>query len=182
MKVRLETERLILRPFRIEDEEAMYAGWASDPVVTEYLTWCPHASLDVTKEILQKWISEYEKPERLNFAIERKEDSRLMGGIDVVGYLNGPKGTPVIGYVLSQPFWNQGYMTEACTCLLQYLFSLGYTEVRIDAMTENIRSNRVIVKCGGEYLGTEQEERPAKKDTVPVNRYIVRAESFAGSR
>ncbi len=71
-------------------------------------------------------------------------------------------------------------MTEACRCLLQYLFSLGYAEVRIDAMTENIQSNRVIQKCGGIFLGTEQDERPAKNDVVSVNRYIVHSESFEG--
>lgn len=180
MRKTLETERLILRPFRMEDAFEMYSGWASDPAVTEYMTWCPHTCIEDTRKILSQWISEYEKPERLNFAIERKEDGRLIGSIDVVGYLNGPKGTPVIGYVLGKQYWNKGFMTEACKCLLQYLFSLGFAEVRIDAMTENIRSNRVIQKCGGVFLGTEQDERPAKNDVVSVNRYIVRSESFEG--
>ena len=34
----LETERLLLRPFRAEDAEAMFRNWASDPEVTRYLT------------------------------------------------------------------------------------------------------------------------------------------------
>ena len=36
MKLTLETERLILRPFREDDAEAMFNGWASDPEVTKY--------------------------------------------------------------------------------------------------------------------------------------------------
>ena len=146
MKLTLETERLILRPFRAEDAEAMFFGWASDDEVTKYLTWPTHGSIETTKAIIARWLEEYEKPERLNFAIELKEEKKLIGGIDVVGYL---EGVPVIGYNLARPYWGRGIMTEACTRVLEHLFSLGFPEVRIDAMVENIGSNRVIQKCGG---------------------------------
>ena len=76
----------------------MFFGWASDPEVTKYLTWSTHKDIEETKKILSLWINEYEKPERLNFAIELKKEDKLIGGIDVVGYLGGVKGTPVIGY------------------------------------------------------------------------------------
>ena len=176
MKLILETDRLLLRPFAPEDAEAMYTVWCADPEVTRYLTWNPHESLEVTRKVLGGWISEYEKPERLNFAVVLRQTGELMGGIDVVGYLGGVNGTPVIGYVLGRKYWNHGYMTEACRKVLEHLFSLGYPEVRIDAMPENTGSIRVIEKCGGEYIGTEIEELPLKGTQVPVNRYIVRAE------
>lgn len=35
---RIETQRLILRRFKIDDAEEMYNIWASDPEVTRYLT------------------------------------------------------------------------------------------------------------------------------------------------
>ncbi len=175
MKLTLETDRLLLRPFCEEDAEAMFYGWASDPEVTEYLTWPAHSDLAQTADVLRKWIKQYEKPERLNFAIVLKEENKLIGGIDVVGYLNGVNGTPVIGYNLAKPYWNNGYMTEACRCLLRYLFSKGYSEVRIDAAQENIGSNRVIQKCGGVFQRTEVHERPLKGDTMTVNHYLVPA-------
>lgn len=171
MKLTLETKRLILRPFQEDDAEAMFYGWANDPEVTKYLTWNTHQTIEETKYIINLWIKEYEKPERLNFAIVLKDDNQLIGGIDVVGYLNN---IPIIGYNLSRKYWNHGYMTEACRGLLDYLFSIGYSEVRIDAMIENIGSNRVIQKCGGVLLGTEEEFRSFKNDTVLVNRYIVK--------
>ena len=172
MKLTLETERLLLRPFAIEDAEAMFDGWASDDEVTKYLTWNTHRTVEETKWILSLWVKEYEKPERLNFAIVQKEDGQLIGGIDVVGYDNG---VPVIGYKLARMYWNRGYMTEACRRVLTYLFSQGYEKVRIDAMVENIGSNRVIQKCGGILWKTEEEYVPQKNRTVSVNRYIVKA-------
>lgn len=173
MKLILETDRLILRPFEIDDAEDMYNGWANDPEVTKYLTWDTHKDIEVTKMLLNMWISEYEKPERLNFAIVLKSEEKLIGGIDVVGYLGGADGTPVIGYNLSRRYWGCGYMTEACKCLIGYLFSKGYTDIRIDAMPENTASIRVIEKCGGVFIGSGEEYLPLKDKTALINRYIV---------
>ncbi len=172
MKLTLETGRLLLRPFRIDDAQAMFDGWTSDDEVTKYVTWPTHRSVETTRALLEHWIAEYEQPERLNFAIVLKEEDRLIGGIDVVHYVDG---VPVIGYNLSRAYWNRGYMTEACRRLLDYLFSQGFDTVRIDAIVENVGSNRVIRKCGGELVKTETEHLKLKDKDVTVNRYIVKA-------
>ncbi len=174
MRLTLETERLILRPFTEDDAEDMFYGWTSDPEVSKYVTWDTHQSLGETRQLLALWTEEYEKPERLNFAIMLKSENKLIGGIDVVGYLDGVNGTPIIGYNLSRKYWGKGYMTEACRCVLEQLFSMGYKEVRIDAMTENTGSIRVIEKCGGEHIGTDEMDIPSRGITVSVNRYIVK--------
>lgn len=171
MKCSIETERLMLRPWTMDDAEAFYHGWASDPEVTKYLTWNPHQSIEDTKMILRLFVEQYEKPERINFAIVSKETGELIGGIDVVGYL--PDGTPAIGYMLRRDQWGKGYMTEACKAMVALLFSLGHKTIRIDAMVENIGSNRVIQKCGGIFVKTEEEERPLKGDRVLINVYLI---------
>lgn len=172
MKLELETIRLMLRPFQKEDAETMFEGWASDPEVTKFLTWNPHENVEVTRQLLAFWEKEYEKPERLNFAIVLKENKRLIGGIDVVGY---PEGIPEIGYCLSRTYWNHGYMSEACRALLDYLFAQGYPEVAINAAEENIGSNRVIQKCGGEKIDEEWKEYPNKGKRFKICHYLVKA-------
>lgn len=172
MKITLDTERLLLRSFKIGDALDMYEGWASDPEVTKYLTWDIHKNKEETRDILMKWITEYEKPERINFAIVLKDNNKLIGGIDVVGYEGGVQGTPIIGYVLSRKYWNNGYMTEACKKVLSYLFKKGYKEVRIDALVDNIASNKVILKCGGEFIETYKDIILGKN--VLVNKYLIR--------
>ena len=174
MKLTLETPRLILRPWNKDDVLDMYEGWAKDPEVTKFLTWPPHESPKVTEKIIKNWIKEYKKKERLNFAIVLKDDNALIGGIDVVGYIGGVKGTPVIGYASNKKYWGNGYMTEACKKVLEHLFSLGYPEVRIDANVDNIASNRVIQKCGGEWVRKETQYLPYKKTEVEVNCYMVK--------
>lgn len=172
MKLTLETERLILRPFEMNDAEAMFNGWTNDPEVTKFLKWNPHENIETTKSLLDMWIKEYEDPKRLNFAIELKSDGTLIGGIDIVGYENN---IPEIGYNLSRKYWNNGYMTEACRRLIDYLFSQGYGEIRIDAAVENTGSNRVIRKCGGVFVKTEDIFLPLKNKSLTLNRYIIKA-------
>ena len=58
--VRMETKRLVLRPYVIEDADAMFRNWANDPQVTKYLTWEPHKDVEETKKILEGWIASYE--------------------------------------------------------------------------------------------------------------------------
>jgi len=53
----METERLILRPFHINDAQAMYKNWASDDEVTKFLTWETHKDIDTTME--QKSLSNF---------------------------------------------------------------------------------------------------------------------------
>lgn len=168
MLLTLETERLILRPFEENDAKTMFDMWASDEEVTKFLTWNAHRSIEDTKNILNIWIKQYEKLERINCAIVLKENNVLIGGIDVVGYLDK---VPVIGYAISRKYWNKGYVTEACRCLLDYLFSLGYEKVRIDAVRENIASNKVIQKCGGKLINTIEDS--IKNTKRVINQYEV---------
>lgn len=170
MRLTLETDRLILRPFELDDAESMFNNWASDEEVTKYLTWNTHKSIEETKEILAFWVNQYEKEERINFAIVYKENNELIGGIDVVGYL---EGVPVIGYNLSRKYWNKGIMTEACKKVIELLFSLNHEKIIIEAMVENIGSNRVIQKCGGVYDSTYDDYILKKEKTVTINKYIV---------
>ncbi|MBQ4523154.1 MAG: GNAT family N-acetyltransferase, partial [Lachnospiraceae bacterium] len=71
--VKLETERLILRRFVIEDAKAMYENWASEDEVTKFLTWPTHSSVEDTRFVLNHWINSYEKSDFYNWAIELKE-------------------------------------------------------------------------------------------------------------
>lgn len=166
----LKTKRLLLRPFTIDDASQMFNAWASDKEVTKYLTWEPHQSIAETKAIINIWISEYEKPERINFAIVLNDTNTLIGGIDVVGYIDD---IPVIGYCMAKDYWGKGIMTEACKEVINFLFSLGHKKIRIDAATDNIGSNRVIQKCGGKLYRTFDEYYKAKDKTFTINEYYI---------
>ena len=52
---RLETERLVLRRFTMEDAQAMFENWASDPEVTKFLSWPTHQTIADSRSVLSEW-------------------------------------------------------------------------------------------------------------------------------
>ena len=166
---RIVTNRLILRHFKADDAQEMFDNWANDPEVTKYMTWNPHENVDVTKQIINIWLKEYDNPNTHRFAITIKDNGELIGSIDVARYINGK---PEIGYCLSRKHWNKGYMTEAFTAFIKYLNNLGFKELLIEAVAENIGSNRVIEKCGFTFTHKETKIASANKPIqVTVNWY-----------
>lgn len=79
--ITLETERLILRKFTIEDADEVYRNWASEPKVTEFLTRSPHPSVEYTKEKISEWTTDYEGNKCYRWAIILKEIDKPVGAI-----------------------------------------------------------------------------------------------------
>ena len=145
---RIETHRLILRQFRIEDAEDMFSNWASDPEVTKFLTWPTHSSVDVTRMVLNDWISRYDDGGFFNWAIEWKETGRVIGNIAVVK-LNEQTDAADMGYCMSRAFWGRGIMPEALRAVMDYLFdTVGVSRIAACHDVNNPKSGKVMEKAG----------------------------------
>ena len=83
--VTLETDRLILRRFTVDDAEAMFNNWASDPEVTKYLMWPTHTSVDVSRSVLEDWVPHYAEDNYYQWTIVLKETGEPIGSMAVVG-------------------------------------------------------------------------------------------------
>ena len=165
----LHTGRLYLRRIREEDAQRIFDCWASKPEVTRYLTWHTHESVEQTKQVMGFWLKVYEDPACLRWGMELKETGELIGMIDVVGYAGG---RPVIGYCSGPAYWGNGYMTEALKAVDEELFALGYEEIVIQAVDENIGSNRVIEKAGFTRVATEDKPMSRlKPEIVTIHTY-----------
>lgn len=150
----LDTERLQLRRFKHSDAEAMFKNWASDPVVTEYLTWLPHKNIEETEAVLTDWIASYENPLYFQWAILLKGEKEPIGSIGIVRLDEKIKSVHV-GYCIGQKWWNQGITTEALKRLIDFFFR--EVEVnRIDSRHDprNLGSGKVMEKCDLMYEGT----------------------------
>ena len=80
----LHTKRLELRRFTADDAPVMFSAWASDPEVTTYLTWKPHADVDETRTVIDSWIACYDEPDFYQWAIVLRETGKPIGSISVV--------------------------------------------------------------------------------------------------
>ena len=153
---RIETDRLILRRFTIEDAEPMFQNWASDPEVTKFLTWQPHQSVAVTKELISLWVSEYDKPDCYQWAIELKEIGEPIGSIAVV-FVDERTSAAEMGYCLSRAHWGRGLMPEALRAVMDFLFDeVGFKRVCAKHDAENPKSGRVMQKAGMRLEGVHR--------------------------
>ena len=150
----LETNRLILRPFTVEDASAMYENWASDDAVTKFLTWPTHTSVDTTKALLTDWVNNYASSDYYQWAIVLKDISEPIGSISIV-HTNESINMVEIGYCIGQNWWHQGITSEALTAIIPFCFKeLGANRVQAKHDANNPNSGKVMAKCGMIYEGT----------------------------
>ncbi len=155
--VTLESKRLILRQFTIEDAPKMYKNWASSPNVTKYLTWPYHTSEEISKQILELWIPQYSNLDNYQWAIELKSIKEVIGSISVVAIKPRIKAVS-IGYCIGESWWNEGYTSEALKEIIRFLFE----EVKVNRIEarhsiDNPNSGLVMEKCGMSYEGTTRQ-------------------------
>lgn len=151
--VDMQTDRLTLRRFRYADAPAMYANWAANPLVTHYVTWQPHRTVKETENLLDAWLSDYDRPHTYRWAIERQQDRRLIGSIDVVRF-DATLSAAEIGYCSDPSTWGEGLMTEALDAVINFLFNtVRVRRVHARHDTQNKASGRVMQKAGMRFEG-----------------------------
>ena len=156
----ISTERLILRPYRTGDGNAMYKNWASDPEVTRFLSWKTHQSPAESEDIIRTWIETYASEETYHWGIEY--GGELIGDIAVV-LANWKHGYFEIGYSLGRAFWSRGIMSEAVDAVVRHMFkTVGYHRAVIRHDAKNPASGRVAEKCGFTREGVAREQYLAR--------------------
>lgn len=147
----LRSERLILRPFRLSDAKRVQELAGSKAVASTTLN-IPHPYAD---GVAEEWITNHEKNfqdrHSLTLAICLKESDELIGCIGLL--LSVPDQNASLGYWIGEPYWNQGYCTEAAKVMIKYAFEqLDLHRVFATHISHNPASGRVMTK-----LGTKQE-------------------------
>ncbi|WP_300765809.1 GNAT family N-acetyltransferase [uncultured Bifidobacterium sp.] len=147
----LQTERLILRPWRVDDarDARFLYRYASDPDVGPHAGWPAHTSVEESADVIRDVLSDEQ-----NFAItfrgawEGKSPDAPIGSIGLKIVPDDP-GSREIGYWIGRPFWGRGLTPEAAGELIRY----GFEELGLDAVygmhdVSNLQSSRVMEKLG----------------------------------
>lgn len=151
----LDSERLVLRRFRVEDAQAMFDNWCSDPLVTATVEWNPHPDAGFTAQLLRDWVKGYARPNEYHWGIEM--DGLLIGDIAAVS-LNERTLSVEIGYCLSRAYWNRGIMTEALERVLRFLFEeVGFRRIVLRHLVSNAASGKVMQKAGLRHEGVQRQ-------------------------
>lgn len=150
MPTEILTERLILRSFEKSDLDDFY-NYAKNPNVGPHAGWNPHTSPIESQKILDMFMRD-----NYVWAIVWKKNNRVIGSIGVdPDYRRKSEQAFQVGYSLAEDYWGKGIMTESTNAVKVFAFrELSADILSIYHCPENIRSRRVIEKCGFSYEGT----------------------------
>lgn len=172
----IETERTLLRRFRVEDAEDMFA-YAGDPEVTKYLTFPPYQSVEQVRDFIESTFQD-----NLNvYAITDKGAGRVIGSFGLMPALLHNKAG--FGYALNRSYWNRGLMTEILSRFLELLFlDFGFQRVESTHYLGNVGSGRVMEKCGMVKEGVLRRELLIQGEYVDVVHYGILREDYLEKR
>lgn len=176
--VKIETQRLVLRPFEEADAEVMYRNWAGNDNVTRYLTWPTHDSVEVTKAVIASWIEQYANLQCYEWCIEYKVNHQAIGSISVVA-LDEAVEAAEIGYCIGEDFWSKGITAEALKAVMKFLFEdVGFNRIAAKHDPRNPNSGKVMEKCGLRYEGTQRQAGRNNTGICDVVTYAVLKEDY----
>ena len=165
-----ETERLILRPWKVEDAESLYQ-YAKDPEVGPIAGWPVHTSVENSREIIRDVLSADE-----TYAVCLKTDQAAIGSIGLISpaqsHTDAAEDEIEVGYWIGVPFWGQGLIPEAVRKLQEHAFlDLGCSAMWCGYYEGNEKSRRCQEKSGFHFHHTEY-----RKPCIPMG--DVRTEHF----
>lgn len=164
----------MLRKLRITDLDNMWE-YSSKDNVTKYMTWDTYTDIGNLREYLQSVI---DRNSPYDFAIALKESDKLIGTINFVN-IDETNRVGVTGYILSDKYWNQGYMTEALRKVIEYGFNkLNLNRIEARHIVENIASGRVMQKAGMKFEGILRQQQFVKGAFRDVSVYSILKDEF----
>lgn len=170
----INDNEITLRKFKLEDSQDMFDNYCNNSEVTKYLTWKPHENIEVTKELLRGWISQYNDT-TYQWAITI--GGRVVGSAGLVSVdTNEEKG--VLGYCLAKKYWNRGIMTRVLGLIIDYCFNeVGFKRLEAVYHADNKSSGKVMLK---NKMNFDQVIKKVHKDNtgryVDVNSYYIEKE------
>ncbi len=172
----LRTARLVLDKPRHDDlPDIIYL--ANNAKVAHMLAHMPHPyGIEDGREWIRR--SRSEEPGSATFAIRLATTGRLIGAC---GYGDrNDNGVPQLGYWIGEPFWGNGYATEAAQTIIDHAFSVSnLDELWCCCRMTNPASRRVIEKCGFQYAEVGIIRSVALAGTVSVERYRLDVKAWA---
>lgn len=170
----LETDRLILRSFDMSDVEDFFE-YASGEGVGVMAGWPAHVNIKISEDILTRFVEVDD-----TYAIVEKESGKVIGSLGIHKKLVDEnydiEKQREIGYVLSKDYWGLGIMTEAVTEVLRYIKEeTNIKVVYCNHYDHNVKSARVIEKCGFEFVENKVLDAPllGKEFSGKVYRIVV---------
>lgn len=150
----IATDRLILRPFALQDADSMYKNWINDPEVQSNYGEAVYNDINLVKDLLQKWILSYSNHEFYRWAIILKDDGECIGQVAFCS-IDLEHNYADIEYCIGRDFQRCGHASEALTAVIRFVFEqTPLNRLQAFHRGRNAASGKVLRKAHMKYEGT----------------------------
>lgn len=157
----VETDRMVLRRFVVEDLEAL-VGLDNDPEVMHFINNGAAVEQRDVANSLEHWIRSYETSDGFGiWAAELKPTGSFVGWFHL--RVRESEADPELGYRLHRWAWGRELATEGSRALIDKAFNeLGAERVTAETMAVHVASRRVMEKAGMRYVRTFRSTWPVR--------------------
>lgn len=174
---RLETKNLVLRKARESDLEAIYNNVWSDQEIAKTMLWEPTKTLEDAASRLERTIK-YQSVYHAYFVC-LKETNEPVGFAGVRKTDDG--GYEESGICVARKYWGLGYGKEILGALLELSFCvLGAKRFVYGCFKDNVRSRKVALRFGFEYINSYEITREHDGVTFVVDSYELTKDKYCG--
>jgi [ribosomal protein S5]-alanine N-acetyltransferase len=160
----IETARLVLRPFRRDDAEALFE-YAADPDYARFQS----GPEDFTRDASDNFLDELMQRDRAARPVWAVTQAERVVGIVNLNFESGDR-LAVLGYGLHRELWGQGLAAEAVRAVLGTAFTAYPHLQRVRANTDarNQRSITLLTRLGFAHEGTLRRDQFSRGEWVDV--------------
>lgn len=174
----LETDRLILRRFTIDDTKAVYNNWTSDSEVSKYMRWHHHNSIEETESKINDWINRYKHNNFYQWAITLKGSDEPIGAIGLF-VVNESDMCGDFGYSISRKCWGMGVASEALKAVFKFAFeTIRFNRIESYHSVNNPASGKVMFKAGMKLEGLARQKYKSNVGFEDSFMYSILKEEF----
>lgn len=167
--IRIETERLILRQWKMEDINDMIEGLNNINVTR----WLANIPFPYTNNDAEKFIGETIEKNLYNFAIVLKKENKVIGGTQLTN-ISKEHGTAGGGIWINESYQGKGYGSEAFGARIKYAFEeLGLRRLENGYFKENEKSHKMQLRFGYKDEGIRRKRFVSKSTGIIEDEYIT---------
>jgi polyribonucleotide nucleotidyltransferase/GNAT superfamily N-acetyltransferase len=165
----IETERLRLRPIRIEDAQDIIDTFS--PEVNKTLSYNEYHDIEKANEFVKECIEDIKLGVGISFIIESK-DGKFLGSVSI-DHFDKPELS--VGIYFRQEYWGQGFGFESMNAVVKWAESTyKYKYIEYGCLVGNEATIKIAEKCGGKIASKNLLVwMPNKKETTQLDLYYI---------
>lgn len=163
----IQTQNLILRPWRFRDIKALYFYCKEE----EFSRLAGFSALGSYTDAFARMVLYYRRGS--GYAVELRQTGQLIGSVSFMdrteSHIDLSRGEREVGYWIGRPYWGNGYGPEALEAGLEAAFSFGHlSRVWSVVQVDNHQSCRVQEKLGFFRAGIQNIPAVTKSGSLQV--------------